>query len=126
MNTTDPETSDVWAEVGRDLLRSELAEARAEVEDTFRRIEDALYGGYDGEGKYSGELTEEDLRELREALNRARYCVEQRVAPVAGGKPWGDRLPQIPKGVLWEVTNHPRAPGVDAREYIEIEESAAD
>lgn len=126
MNTTDPATCDVWAEVGRDLLCGELAEARAEVEDTFRRIEDALYGDLDGEGQYSGELTEEDLRELREALNRARHCVENRVAPVAGGEPWGDRLPRIPKGVLWEVTNHPRAPGVDASEYIEIEESVAD
>lgn len=126
MNTNTSDPSEVWAEIGRQLLRSELAEARAGVEDAFHRIEESLYGDYDGEGQYSGDLTEEDLRELRQALNHARRQVEERVAPVAGGEPWGSNVPQIPMGVLWELTDHPRAPGVDPQEYVEVEEIACD
>jgi hypothetical protein len=95
-----PEWAVTWAEVGRELLSAELAECRGEVKDAFRDVEDALYGKMDSEGEYSGEVTPEQVRQLRLALNRARGRVENRLAPVAGVEPWGDPPPRIPMGEL--------------------------
>jgi len=95
-----PEWAVTWGEVGRELLSGELAECRLEIEGAFREVEDALYGEMDGEGEYSGEVTPEQVRQLRLALNRARERVENQLAPVAGVKPWGDPPPRIPMGEL--------------------------
>lgn len=114
-----PEWATTWAEVGRELLRGELAEIRFELEGAFREAEEALYGEYDGEGRYSGDLTPEHVYAMRRALNRARERVENEVAPVAGVEPWGDPPPRIPMGVMWELTSHPKAEGVDPREYVD-------
>jgi len=81
--------------------------------------EEALYGEYDGEGEYSGDLRPEHVYAMRRVLNRARERVENEVAPVAGVEPWGDPPPRIPMGVLWELTDHPKAEGVDPWEYVD-------
>jgi len=114
-----PEWAITWAEVGSELLRAELADIRFEFEEAFHEAEEALYGEYDGEGRYSGDLSPEHVYAMRRALNRARERVENEVAPVAGVEPWGDPPPRIPMGVLWELTNHPKAEDVDPREYVE-------
>lgn len=118
---SDHETGreEMYAQIGRELLHRELAEIRFELEDAFGDAEDALYGEFDGEGEYSGEITPEHVIALRTALNKARERVENEVAPVAGLDPWGNPPPRIPMGTLWELTNHPQAEGVDPREYVD-------
>lgn len=108
------ERDDRWENVGRELLIRELGQRRAELEDAFHDVERALRQG--------DELTDEQVIALRFALNEGRECVESHLAPVAGVEPWGDPPPRIPMAVLWELTNHPKAEGVDPREYVEDEE----
>jgi len=48
------------------------------------------------------------------------------LAPVAGAEPWGNPPPRIPMDVLWQLTEHPRADGVDPREYIDDDDGGAD
>lgn len=106
-----PEWAVTWERVGRDLLTRELTERRFDLEEAFYDVEDALR---DGE-----EVTPDHVHALRVALNRARERVENELAPVAGVEPWGDPPPRIPMGVMWELTDHPQAEGVDPREYVE-------
>ena len=121
-----PEWATTWEELGRELLRGELAEIRFELQEAFHEAEEALYGRCDGEGRYSGELTAEHVRAFRVALNRARERVENQVAPAAGVEPWGDPPARIPMGVMQELTEHPRADGVDPREYVNDDDGGAD
>ena len=103
-----------WAEVGRELLRGEMIDCRFQLEDAFRDIEETLYET----DECSGEVTHEQVRQLRIALNKARHHVENHLAPVAGAEPWGDPAPRVPMGVLWELTDHPKAEGVDPLDYV--------
>jgi hypothetical protein len=103
--------SDAWEMVGRELLHNELAQRRIDIEDAFHDAEEALRNGED--------LTYEDVHSLRVALNTARERVENELAPAAGVEPWGNPPPRIPMRVLWELTDHPKAEGIDPREYVE-------
>jgi hypothetical protein len=105
------ERPDLWDHVGRHAAAMELVDAHHDV------------------GKALGELTEETMlvgedpspeqvRTAREALNAARWALGQYAAPAAGVEPWGDPPPRIPMGVLWELTDHPKADGVDPRAYL--------
>jgi len=100
-----------WEKIGRELLRSELTDRRFELEDAFYDVEEALENG--------DELTHEHVYALRVALNKAQERVENELAPAAGVEPWGNPPPRIPMGVLWKLTDHPKAEGVDPREYVE-------
>lgn len=120
MSNHETKREAMYAQIGRELLRGELAEMRFEVEEAFGEAEEALYGEYDGEGEYSGEITPEHVVALRAALNRARERVENHVAPLAGLDPWGNPPPRIPMDVLWELTDHPQADDVDPREYANL------
>ncbi|MDQ2072825.1 hypothetical protein RBH20_09790 [Haloarcula sp. H-GB4] len=111
----EDEGARVWEQVGRKLLRDELTNLRLELQESFHDAEMALCG----DGEHPGEITPEHVIALRMALNRARERVEKQVAPVAGVEPWSDPLPQIPRGVMWELTDHPNAEGVDPREYVD-------
>jgi hypothetical protein len=106
-----PEWAVTWKKIGRELLRIELTDHRVELRSAFYDAEEALQNG--------DELTHEHVHALRLALNDARERVENQLAPAAGGEPWGRPSPRIPSGVLWEWTNHPKAEGVDPREYVE-------
>jgi len=108
--------ADVWEQLGRELLRGQLAEKRFDLEDAFNNAEEALYGEQDN-------LSPEHVITMRRALNRARDRVETMVAPIAGVEPWSDPRPDIPQGILWEMSDHPMAEGVDPRDYVD-EESA--
>jgi len=116
----DATEGEVWAQVGRELMRKELADLRIQLEGAFRDAEEELYGPYDGAGEYSGDITPEHVQALRTALHDALHRVEEQVAPVAGCEPWGEP-PRIPNGALWEWTNHPRDDDVDPREYLDGE-----
>jgi len=109
----------MWEQLGRELLYGELAEIRYEIEEVFRDAEDAINRGGQDDG--SDDLTPEHITALRRALNRARDCVENEVAPVAGVDPWSHPLPEIPNGVLWEMSDHPMADDVDPRDYVDEE-----
>jgi hypothetical protein len=111
----------VWEAVGRELLCGELSDHRIALEDAFRDAEEGLYGTYNG-GEYSGDLTPEHITAMRRALNEARWFLEEVAAPAAGCESWGDPQPDIPAGVLWDWTDHPRADGVDPREYVDDED----
>ena len=118
MTPPDPENhdrEDPWETVGRSLLTRELGNRRAELEDAFYDAAEALRTGE--------EITREDVLALRVALNKARTRVEEDLAPVAGVEPWGEPVPQVPMGVMWELTQHPKAEGVDPREYVEAKET---
>jgi len=96
--------SDEWDQVGRELLHGELAEQRFALDAAFRDAEEALYGEFDGEGRYAGELDAEHVIELRRCLNRARRVVENHAARVTDGvEPWGEPVPDMPYGVYREV-----------------------
>jgi len=117
-----PEYAVTWEEIGRELLHNELAEIRFELEGAFQEAEEALCGEHASGGRCSGDLTHDHVHTLRAALNRAREHVENHAAPVAGAKPWGNPPPRLLIGVMQELTDHPQAEGVDAREYIGEEE----
>lgn len=107
----DHDRAATWETVGRELLTSELTERRFELEEAFHDVEEALRNG--------DELTHEHVHALRVALNKARERVENQLAPAAGVEPWGSPPPRIPMGVLWELTDHPKAEGIDPREYVD-------
>jgi len=110
-----------WEDVGRELLRQELKEQQFDLEATFRKAGNTLSGT--GGGDCSGDLTPEHITAMRRVLNRARLVVEEAAAPAAGCEPWGDDPPKIPAGVLYELTDHPNADGVDPREYLDDEDA---
>jgi len=112
-SSNGPGREAVWEQVGRDLLLIEFIDIRQEVEAVFRDAEEAICN--------EGELTPEHITAMRFALNRARERVENVSAPVAGVEPWGHPQPNIPNGVLWEMTDHPRADDVDPRDYVDEE-----
>lgn len=120
-SSNGPDREGVWEQVGRDLLQREFVDIRHEIEAVFRDAEKAVSGGPHGEGGNSGELTPEHITAMRHALNRARERVESVGAPPAGVEPWSDPPPRIPMGVMWELTNHPKAEGVDPRDYVDEE-----
>jgi len=105
-----------WERVGREVVAGELSESRAEVEDAFRDIERTLR---------SGEAVDADqVRDARMELNRAYRVLERYVATTSDDvEPW-ELPPDIPTGRLWDLTDHPKAEGVDPREYLP--EEAAD
>jgi len=75
----------------------ELNAALHDTVDTLRHLDE------DGE-KYSGELTAEDVVELRRRLNRTRRIVENYAARMTVGvEPWGDPIPDMPYGAYPEV-----------------------
>jgi len=91
-----------WEDVGRHAVRGELFDAREDVADAFRQLEETLWTGEP--------IDEDEVREARVALNRARRVIEQYVATVADGtEPWEQPLPDVPYGRLWEVTGHEEA-----------------
>lgn len=96
--------SEGWDQVGRELLSRELDEQRMELNaalhdtvDTLRQLDE------DGE-KYTGDLTAEEVVELRRRLNRTRRIVENYAARMTVGvEPWGDPIPDMPYGAYPEV-----------------------
>lgn len=111
-----PSRDATWESVGRELLMNEMGDCRFDLEDAFHAVEETLRAGDD--------VTEEHVRALRSALNEAQERVEEQLAPAAGVGSWGDPKPRIPMGVLWEMTSHPKAEGVDPRDYVDDEEDA--
>jgi hypothetical protein len=122
--TETPTKATLWNEVGCELLQAQLAEHRLTLQDAYREAEQTIYGEYDGTGKHSGEITPEHVHALRQALNEARRELEQFVAPAAGLEPWGEPRPEMPWSVLYEMSDHPRAHGVDPWEYVDAEPPA--
>jgi len=103
---------DLWVRVGRKAVARELDGARHDVDTALHDVAvDTMYHGEDP--------TPEQVRAARRALNEARARLEESVAPAAGVEPWGDPPADVPMGVLWELTNHPKADGVDPREYLD-------
>lgn len=99
----EPVPPEVWEQIARELLRSEVSDRRFAVEEAFYEVEEALVHGDD--------VTPEHVRDLRTVLNEARERVECQLAPAAGLEPWGEPVPRIPMGVLWELSHHPKAGG---------------
>lgn len=100
-----------WERAGRQLLAGELGEARCQVSDAVRDLEETLRAGDDVDAG--------QVREARRALNRAHRALEQYVATTTDDvEPW-ERPPDIPMCRLWELTNHPKAEGVDPRAYVD-------
>jgi hypothetical protein len=114
--------SDEWPRVGRELLHGELSDRRFELDAAFRDAEGTL-AGHDTGTPYAGDLDADDVRALRQALNRARRVVETYAVRVVDGvEPWGDPRPQMPYDVLYEMSDHPRADGVGPREYVDAKQ----
>jgi len=93
-----------WDRVGRELLHAELAEQRMSLNQAFHNVEGTLSElDEDGE-KYTGNLTAEEVGELRRRLNRARRVVENYAARVADdAEPWGKPKPSMPYGAYPEA-----------------------
>ena len=106
-----PQWAVTWAKVGSELLSGQLKECRFEVEKALREVEGAVSSKQQG----PSEVTPEQVRQLRLALNRTRDHVENHLAPVAGVEPWEDP-PRIPMGKLYELTKHPSVEGTDERD----------
>jgi len=108
------ERGDLWARVGREAVGNQLNGARHDVEAVMHDIAvETLFAADDP--------SPEQVRKARQALNEARWILEEFVAPAAGVESWGDPPMRVPMGVLWDLTNHPKADGVDPREYVEEE-----
>lgn len=87
-----------WEHVGRTAVAGELGEARHDVDGSFRDLASTLRGGE--------ELTEQQVRDARVALNQARRVLEEHVATVADGAgAWGDPVPSMPYGVYKDVVD---------------------
>jgi hypothetical protein len=116
-DTGDPDDvqddrGDLWEQSGRKAAGMQLVGAHHDVEEIlFEVTAETMLVGEDP--------TADQIREARMALNTARRVLEEFVAPAAGEEPWGEPMPDIPVGVLWEMTDHPRAEGVDPREYLD-------
>lgn len=104
MSTDTNTESEEWERLGRELLSRELGKQRMEVNGLLHEAVDSLRQ-LDEEGeKYSGELTAEEVVELRRSLNCLRRLVENHAARVTDGvEPWGDQLPDMPYGAYPEV-----------------------
>lgn len=100
---TDDSTQ--WEAVGRRAVSTQLNEARFDVEGVLRELAGDLR---DGEN-----IDVSDVRDARIALNTARRVLEEQVAPVAGGEPWSEPVPEIPMWKLWELSHHPKAEDTD-------------
>jgi len=106
-------TTTSWERVGREVVAGELFESRGGVRDEFHDIETALRSGE--------EIDADQIRDARMALNRAYRILEHYVATTTDGvEPW-ELPPDIPMGRFREPTNHPKADGVDPREYFSEE-----
>ena len=107
----DEERPDLWERAGRHAAAMKLVDAHHDADDAYYALtEETMLVGEDP--------SPEQVRTAREALNAARWALEQYAAPAAGVEPWGDPPPRIPMGVLWELTDHPKADGVDPRAYL--------
>lgn len=96
--------SEGWDQVGRELLSRELDEQRMELNAALHDTVDTLRQLDENGEKYSGELTAEDVVELRRRLNRTRRIVENYAARMTVGvEPWGDPIPDMPYGAYPEV-----------------------
>ena len=96
--------SEGWDQVGRELLCRELDEQRMELNAALHDTVDTLRQLDEDGKKYSGELTAEDVVELRRRLNRTRRIVENYAARMTVGvEPWGDPIPDMPYGAYPEV-----------------------
>ena len=88
--------SATWEHVGRDAVTGELVEARYDVDDVFRDLEETLR---DGE-----QLDERQVRDARMALNQARRVLEEHVATVTDETTaWGEPVPNMPYGFYRRV-----------------------
>jgi len=108
------EDRDLWDRVGRKAAAMQLADAHHDVDE-------ALYTLTEETMLVDEDPSPEQVRAARRALNAARWALEEYAAPAAGIEPWGDPPLRVPMGVLWELTDHPKAEGVDPREYVEEE-----
>ena len=105
---------DLWERVGRKAAAQELEGARYDVKDSLHALTvETMFRGDDP--------SREQVVAARRALNDARRILEEFIAPAAGAESWGDPVPEVPMGVLWDMTDHPRAEDVDPREYLEEE-----
>jgi len=88
--------SATWEQVGRDAVAGELVEARYEVDEAFRELEETL--------RDSGQVDERQVRDARMALNQARRVLEEHVATTTdGASAWGEPVPDMPYGVYRRV-----------------------
>lgn len=76
---------DDWEAVGRSLLADRLFNAHAGVSEAFAQLQTASCGGED--------LTTEDVREARRALDQAHYVLEDEVVPIVPGVESWERAP---------------------------------
>jgi hypothetical protein len=107
----DAEATELWERAGRKAAAMQLVDAHHDVDEALAALTDAtMLVGEDP--------SPEQVRTARRALNAARWALEAYAAPAAGVEPWGDPPPRIPTGVLWELTDHPKADDVDPREYL--------
>jgi len=107
----DVEAAELWERAGRKAAAMQLVGAHHDLDDAFAALTDrTMLVGEDP--------SPEQVRAARRALNAARWALEAYAAPAAGVDPWGDPPPRIPNGVLWELTDHPKADDVDPREYL--------
>lgn len=89
------DSSEAWDEVGRAAVKSEVEAAYFDVEYAIDDITRELMEGH--------EPDREDVVEARVALNTLRRLLEERVAPVADCDEWGDPVPDLPAGRVWDV-----------------------
>lgn len=93
-----------WERLGRELLSRELDGQRIEVNSVLHKAVDSLRQLNEEGEKYSGELTAEEVVEMRRTLNCLRRLVENHAARVTVGvEPWGDPKPDMPYGAYPEA-----------------------
>ncbi|KOX92138.1 hypothetical protein [Halorubrum tropicale] len=93
--STEEENEAGWEAGGRRMLQSRAGMLRSQITDAFYDVEEAARSGE--------EITEEEVRELRSALNQARIHVEEELAPIAGVESFGGPLPMFPNRALREM-----------------------
>jgi hypothetical protein len=91
-----------------------MQERRFGIEEALREVEGAL----SDKPQDPSEVTPEQVRQLRRELNRALHHVENHLAAAVGVEPW-EEPPRIPMSKLFELTEHPRAEGVDPLDYVD-------
>lgn len=86
---------EVWETVARDAVSEDLRMRADDVRAALYELADVLWRG--------DEPTSEDVRQARQALDRAHAVVEDRAALVVDGvEPWGQPVMTMPYGAARE------------------------
>ena len=110
---TEPSTTDgasrstvdaaAWERIERKCLAGRIGDRRARVVNAVYEAEEALQDG--------------DCL-IAEQMSELCGVAENDLVAVADAEAW-EHPPQMPAGVIWEMTNHPNADGVAPREYVD-------